>query len=86
MAKSRREPAKEQVWRERVSAWRACGLRVREYCPQRQLGEANFDAWWRELQRQDSEPLSALWFVVRRKRGDRPEILYWDGGGFALRH
>lgn len=53
MATAQRDPAKEQVWRERVSEWRASGLSVREFCSQRQLREANFYAWRRELHQRD---------------------------------
>jgi hypothetical protein len=59
MGKQQRDPAREQQWRELVSEWRASGLSVREFCSQRQLREANFYSWRRELQQRDARPAPA---------------------------
>lgn len=59
MAKQQRDSAREQHWRGVVSEWRASGLSVREFCSQRQLREANFYAWRRELQQRDARPAPA---------------------------
>jgi hypothetical protein len=55
MAKQQRDPAKEQYWRELVAQWRASGLSAREFCSLRQVTEASFYSWRRELQRRDGQ-------------------------------
>lgn len=59
MAKQQRDSAREQHWRELVAQWQASGLSVREFCSQRQLREANFYAWRRELQQRDARPMES---------------------------
>jgi hypothetical protein len=56
MAKQQRDLARERHWRGLVSEWQVSGLNVREFCSRRQLREANFYAWRRELQRRDARP------------------------------
>jgi len=63
MAKQRRDPAREQHWREVMSAWRASGLSVRAFCSQRQLRESQFYAWRRELRQRDARPPRPSAFV-----------------------
>lgn len=62
MAKQHRDPAKEQFWRGLVSEYQASGLNVREFCSQRQVKEASFYSWRRELQQRDGcgEPRPAF--------------------------
>ena len=64
MAKQQRDPAREQHWRSLVSEWRASGLSVREFCSQRQLREANFYAWRRELQQRAAPSVPAKFVPV----------------------
>ena len=71
MAKQQRDPAREQHWRGLVAQWQAIGQSVREFCLQRQLTEANFYAWRRELQQRDTptsspspSPLSSTFVPV----------------------
>ena|SRR5438270_4754463 len=59
MAEQQRDPAREQYWRGLVAEWGASGLSVREFSRQRQVTEANFYAWRRELQRRDARPALA---------------------------
>ena len=59
MAKQQRDPAREQHWRGLVAEWRASGLSVRAFCSQRQVREANFYAWRRELERRDGPTAAA---------------------------
>ena len=66
MAKQQRDPAKEQYWRELVAAWRASGLSAREFCSLRQVTEASFYSWRRELQRRDRQRASTPAFVPVR--------------------
>ena len=54
MAKNYRDPARERMWRERVSAWAASGLSVRAFCDQHQLTETTFQYWRRELRGRDA--------------------------------
>jgi transposase-like protein len=49
----RREPQREQFWREAVAAWRKSGLSVRAFCSGRGLSEASFYGWRRTLQERD---------------------------------
>ena len=72
MAKQQRDPAREQHWRGLVAQWQASGQSVREFCLQRQLTEANFYAWRRELQKRDrptpsSSPSSSTFVPVTVK-------------------
>jgi transposase-like protein len=66
MAKQQRDPAKEQYWRELVAQWRASGLSVREFCSQRQVTEASFYFWRRELQRRAGQRDATPAFVPVR--------------------
>ena len=77
MAKQQRDPARERFWRDAVSVWQSGGLPVREFCRRRQVTEALFYAWQRELRRRDERPApsSAPAFVpgpgAPRRRGGR---------------
>jgi hypothetical protein len=53
MAKRQRDPAKEQFWRQVLGQWQRSGATIRGYCARRQLSEASFHAWRRELARRD---------------------------------
>jgi transposase-like protein len=63
MAKQQRDPAREKYWRGLVSEWQASGLSVREFSRQRQVTEASFYSWRRELQRRDAQTPAAPAFV-----------------------
>ena len=63
MAKQQRDPAKEQYWRELVAQWRASGLSAREFCSLREVTEASFYSWRRELQRRDGQRAPTRTFV-----------------------
>jgi transposase len=45
----RRNPAREQFWRDTVAAWRESGQSVRAFCAARGVSEATFFARRREL-------------------------------------
>jgi hypothetical protein len=66
MAKKQRDLAKEQYWRELVAQWRASGLSAREFCSLRQVTEASFYSWRRELQRRDGQRDATPAFVPVR--------------------
>jgi hypothetical protein len=58
-----RDPRREQFWRKAVAGWNKSGLSVRAYCSQRDLREANFYAWRRELAKRDGTMAPALKFL-----------------------
>jgi transposase-like protein len=57
MAKPQRDPVREQFWRDAVSTWQSSGLTVREFCRRRQVTEASFYSWRRELRQRDGKPM-----------------------------
>jgi transposase-like protein len=59
MAKQQRDPVRERFWRDAVSDWQSSGLTVREFCRRRQVTEALFYAWRRELRRRDARPAAS---------------------------
>ena len=63
MGKQQRDLAREQHWRSLVSEWQASGVSVREFCLQRQVKEASFYSWRRELQRRDPPSAAKSAFV-----------------------
>lgn len=63
MAKQQRIPTKEQHWRGLVAQWEASGVSVREFCSHRQVKEASFYSWRRELQRRDTPGAAKSAFV-----------------------
>jgi transposase-like protein len=63
MAKQQRDAAKEQRWRELVTQWQASGVSAREFCAQRQVTEASFYSWRRELQRRAAPGMASPVFV-----------------------
>jgi len=63
MAMQQRDSGKEQFWRELVAEQRASGLNVREFCSARQVREASFYSWRRELQRRDEQGVARPAFV-----------------------
>jgi len=52
---SRRDPAKESFWRQRVAEQADSGLSVRNFCRQHDLKDVAFYWWRRELARRDTE-------------------------------
>jgi transposase-like protein len=64
MARQHRDPARERFWRDAVSAWQSSGLTVREFCRQRQMTEASFYSWRRELQRREAKSASPAFVPV----------------------
>jgi hypothetical protein len=57
MAKGKRwrNPANEQLWRERVERLQSSGLSVREFCRRENLPEPSMYGWRREIARRDAE-------------------------------
>lgn len=65
---SRRDPGKEQFWRNLLKQFAASGHSVREFCAARQLKETAFYFWRAEIQRRDGQALA-------RKQRSRPRHL-----------
>jgi transposase-like protein len=54
--KRRRNPQREQFWRQTLAAWQKSGQSIRAFCAERGLSEASFFAWRRTLRRSDRQP------------------------------
>jgi hypothetical protein len=53
MKTKHRDRQRERFWRKAMSAWRASGLSVHQYCLRHELTESSFYSWRRELLRRD---------------------------------
>ena len=51
----RRDPEREQFWREAIAAWEKSGQSVRAFCSGRRLSEASFYGWRQTLQQRDRQ-------------------------------
>ena len=69
MAK-RPNPQLEQFWRSAIGQWKQSGLSVRAFCAQRQLSQASFYAWRRELAKRDRAGSPTLKFLPVQLRAD----------------
>jgi hypothetical protein len=65
-----RDPRREQFWRNAIASWKKSGQSIRGYCCQRQLSEASFHAWRRELAKRDQNPSAPLTFVPVHVRAE----------------
>jgi transposase-like protein len=54
-ATRRRDPKREQFWRETVAAFEKSGLSVRAFCTARDLPETSFFNWRRTLRKRDRQ-------------------------------
>ena len=57
--KYRRDPQREQFWRDAVAAWKASGQSIRDFCARRSLPETSFYSWRRTLSQRDRQQRSA---------------------------
>ena len=74
------DPQLEQLWRQTFAAWQKSGLSVRAYCARRQLSEARFYAWRRELARRDRQQRPTARFVpIHVRSAAAIEIVLPDG-------
>jgi transposase-like protein len=53
MARSERDPKREQFWRNALARFGGSGLSVREFCRRERLGEPLFYAWRRTIAERD---------------------------------
>lgn len=53
MARSERDPQREQYWRDTLARFGTSGLSVREFCRREKLGEPLFYAWRRTIAERD---------------------------------
>jgi transposase-like protein len=61
MSQRKRDPELEQFWRQAVAERERSGLSISAFCAARQLSQANYYAWRRELQKRDrSAPAMTL--------------------------
>ena len=65
-ARRRRDPKREQFWRETVAAFQMSGLSVRAFCNSRALPEASFYSWRRALRERDRQRPAAQSQVTAR--------------------
>jgi hypothetical protein len=65
MARGRRDPKRERLWRDVLRRHKGSGLTVRAFCAREQLAETAFHAWRRILRERDAErrPVPAPAFV-----------------------
>lgn len=88
MAKSQRDPAKEESWRNTLQRFAASGLSVREFCQREQLTESAFFAWRRTIGERDETGDSRPAFVPAVMAGESPNetsITIELTGGCVLR-
>src|SRR4051794_2029143 len=57
MARGRRDPKREQLWRDVLRRHRGSGLRVRAFCGGERLAETAFHAWRRVLDERRPAPV-----------------------------
>ena len=55
----RRNPEREQFWREAIASWRNSGTSIRAFCASRGLREPSFYFWRRELRKRGPQPSAA---------------------------
>lgn len=67
MAHKRRDLKKEAAWRRIIGRQARSGVTVRAWCLDRQLSEATFHWWRRELARRDGEPRKSARTGERKK-------------------
>ena len=63
MATSKRDPAKEALWRKTLKRFSASGLSVREFCKRENVTESAFYAWRRTIGERDGAGNSEPAFV-----------------------
>lgn len=67
--KARRNPEKEQFWREMIREQGGTGKSVRQFCVEKRLNENLFYGWRRELKLRDGEKTGAGGFVELLRSG-----------------
>ena len=84
MAKHRRDPAKEALWRKRLQRFAASGLSVREFCKREQVTESAFYAWRRTIGERDgagnSEPAFVPAVINGEAQDNEPLVLALTSG------
>ena len=67
---SRRDPRREQFWRQTIAAWSRSEQSIRGFCSAQQLSEASFHAWRRELAKRDRSPSRSVKFLPVHVHGE----------------
>ena|SRR5579862_4200629 len=57
--KRRRDPGREQFWREAIAAWQESEQSISAFCSSRRLSEASFYSWRRTLRERGLQPTAA---------------------------
>lgn len=77
---SRRDPRREQLWRQHIAAWSRSGQSIRAFCSAHHLSEASFHSWRRELAKRDRAPAPPVQFLPVHVRGEALiEVVLPDG-------
>jgi transposase-like protein len=66
----RRDPQREQRWRQAIAGWKKSGQSIQAYCAARGLSEASFYAWRRELAKRDLATPPAVKFLPVHVRAE----------------
>jgi hypothetical protein len=66
----RPDPQLEQFWRGTIDQWKHSGLSVCAFCAQRQVSQASFYGWRRELVKRDRVGSATLKFLPVQFRAD----------------
>jgi transposase-like protein len=84
MAASKRDPAKEALWRKTLKRFSASGLSVREFCKREQVTESAFYAWRRTIGERDgagnSEPAFVPAVINGEAQHNEPLVLALASG------
>ena len=84
MAASKRDPAKEALWRKTLKRFSASGLSVREFCKRENVTESAFYAWRRTIGERDdagnSEPAFVPAVINGEAQHDVPLVLALTSG------
>jgi transposase len=54
MPNRRPDPARERLWRKRLTRWKVSGLKVREFCEQEGVTPTAFAHWRKEIAARDA--------------------------------
>lgn len=73
----RKDPVQEQVWRERIEAWRGSGQTQRQFCQAQGVAISSFSRWKIELNRRDPAVAAAGLSLSPEDSGKASEALSW---------
>lgn len=59
MPTRRPDPAREHLWRKRLTRWKTSGLKVREFCEREGITQSAFAHWRKTLRARDARAATA---------------------------